>query len=133
MGLVGHSGMLIHSAIRATTLQTLTTNQFTKKGIHSKSPLQNDHLKLKTFMEFRCTFFLSGCLACSAKNTQVSLSERRAEAPGALRAEIMLSYIQGFFRLNVPGPLASSEIYPRVKILLWSQEIKQWNRLPLLH
>lgn len=58
-------------------------------------------------------------------------SERRAEAPGARRAEIMLSAVQGFLRLNVPKPLASSEIYPRVKILLWSQEMKQWNRLPL--
>lgn len=30
-----------------------------------------------------------------------------------------------------PKTLASSKIYPRVEILLWSQEIKQWNRLPL--
>lgn len=57
-------------------------------------------------------------------------SERRAEAPGALKAEIMPSCVLGFLRLNVPEPLASSEIYPRVKMLLCSQEIKQWNRLP---
>lgn len=69
------------------------------------------------------------------KKTHTILSavhcERRAGAPGALRAEIMLSCARVFLRLNVPKPLASSEIYPRVKILLWSQEIKQWNRLPL--
>lgn len=58
-------------------------------------------------------------------------SERRTEAPGAVKAKIMQSFVQGFLRLNVPEPMAFSENYPTVKILLWCQEIKQWNRLPL--
>lgn len=107
MRLVGHSGMLIHSAIRATALQTLTTNRFTKKGIHLfKSTLQIHCLKPKTLMEFRCIFCVERAVLKPHRFLSAVHSERRDEAPGALRAEIMLNRVQVFFlRLNVPENL----------------------------
>lgn len=107
MGLVGHSGMLIRSAIRAATLQTLAT----KTAVHllgSKSPLQERRLKPDAAVEFRCCTINTGFLPLTGP----------AQAPGDITT--------AFFKVQ-----GSRGPWTFLSPLFWSQEMKQWSRLPL--
>lgn len=103
--------------------------------VHNKSPLYSRIYKNIHGIQVHSAFCVNCWVWCAKKRTsfcqQYMHSERRAGARGGWRAQITLSCIQDFYRLNVPEPLASSGICPRVKILLLSQKTEQWNRLPM--
>lgn len=111
MGLVGDSGVLIHSAIRATTLPPITTNGLPEK--HSRASTGGPK---HPALSFRCSIVQRDVLKTTTPPVSVYMSETPAAPPGSLTAEIMLGRVHHFLQ-GLKDSQTSSEIDPTVKIL----------------